>query len=190
MADRDELFLDIPSTVGRCSTDSMEDKQAQIHNESPSNLGGVNTDPIIAEQGEIECDQSEESMVLNARREPNRRRKVLILIILNLVLQIIIIKTNEANQAALVLATNFIHCMQFVISICLTVGGRFMRLHRKTVSRIEHTSPFVDRTILSSHSEKEFKRRLRVKPSTFVYICSLLAPALQKKKGAGGGGSR
>lgn len=58
--------------------------------------------------------------------------------------------------------------------------------HGKRMWRIPRVSPFVDQQILGSHTDKEFRRRVRMNPSTFYYICSLVALAMQKDKRGGG----
>ncbi|KAL3679975.1 hypothetical protein R1sor_022931 [Riccia sorocarpa] len=56
----------------------------------------------------------------------------------------------------------------------------------KCVWRYTRDRTFVDRSLLSSFSEREFIKCMRVKPSTFDYLCSMLAPELQKRSAAGG----
>lgn len=110
----------------------------------------------------------------------SRRKKILLLICLNLILQVLVAKVIQLQQAALVTVTNTAYVLN-----CLIGDGRLLRLHPRSIWRLDRESPFVDRSLLASHTEKEFTRRLRVKPSTFFYLCSLVAPDMQKSNKGG-----
>lgn len=49
------------------------------------------------------------------QNDPERRRKVLILICINLTLQIMIRQTNQSNRAALVTITDFMSLLHVII---------------------------------------------------------------------------
>lgn len=104
----------------------------------------------------------------------------MIVIAINLVLQSMFRRVLQQNQAAMVAITNFMTSMSWLLQ-----DKRPFRLDDRPVWRLERNMDFFY-SLMNAHHEKEFIQRLRVRCTTFVYICSLVAPDMQKSNKGGG----
>lgn len=104
----------------------------------------------------------------------------MIVIAINLVLQSMFRRVLQQNQAAMVAITNFMTSMSWLLQ-----DKRPFRLDDRPVWRLECSMVFFY-SLMNAHLEKEFIQRLRVRCTTFVYICSLVAPDMQKSNKGGG----
>ena len=71
---------------------------------------------------------------------------------------------------------------------CMTLALQgFMRLHGRWPRRLwahergMHQPGFFDQNLLGSFNAREFKGRMRMDVSIFEYLCSILAPLLQRQ---------
>jgi hypothetical protein len=72
--------------------------------------------------------------------------------------------------------------VQMMMMAVFIIGGGQRRVtSRRSCWQFERHGGFMEHTLFGSFSEVQFQRRMRVKISTFKYLCALLGPVLRKK---------
>jgi hypothetical protein len=109
----------------------------------------------------------------------SRVKKVLLLILMNLALKFIMAKFLDDLRVFMCTVQNFTALLQLVISDSLRI---VQVKERRRIWRIERMTMFADVALLHAHLEREFTRRVRVKPLTFDWICKMVAPFLARSR--------
>ena len=107
----------------------------------------------------------------------SRREQILFLLSVFMVMKYVIVDILALQKLAI-----FEQNVQMMMMAVFIIGGGQRRvISQRSCWQFERHGGFMEHTLFGSFSEVQFQRRMRVRISTFKYLCALLGPVLRKK---------